>query len=358
MDHTEQPPVIISLCTGIRGIERGIERALGIPVRTAAFVERETFIVENLLAAMEYGLVVPAPIWANLKTFPFASFHGKVHGIIGGYPCQPFSLAGHRKGTGDPRHLWPFIREGIRAAEPVWCFFENVDDHLTMGFDEVYRDLVELGYLVESGIYSAEEVGSPHGRQRLYIFAIRREMAHTNGYDPGRIFRHLLRQKGKSVKEEDKRERHRHEPGTRGKAVAHTGGVGIRESGEEQQSKLFIADGLPRGDEILGEPPGLGRQRHVIVQRDAAKATGTEQWRGTGGADKTFAGWPAGQGPYQYEDEPPRTVESRMVYTLNGYGFIGDLHRAIGNGVVEQTAEKAFKDLTRKHLKTMKAYGY
>lgn len=108
VDNTLESPAVLSLCTGMRGLERGIERAIG-PVRTVAYVEIEAFIIENLVQQMEQGVLAPAPVWSNLKTFPSEQFHGKIHGITGGYPCQPFSVAGQQKGTEDPRHLWPYI---------------------------------------------------------------------------------------------------------------------------------------------------------------------------------------------------------------------------------------------------------
>lgn len=171
MDHPQTTQRILSLCPGIRGLERGIERA-GTPLRTVAFVEIESFICANLVAEMEAGVLAPAPIWSDLKTFDGRKFRGLVDGITGGYPCQPFSIAGQRQGENDPRHLWPFISGIIDAIRPIWCFFENVDDHLTLGFDQVYRDLRDLGYHIEIGVFSAEEVGAPHERQRIFILAL------------------------------------------------------------------------------------------------------------------------------------------------------------------------------------------
>ena len=179
----DNPQTIISLCTGIRGLERGLERAIG-KINVAAYVEIETFICENLLSGMESGLVAPAPIWTDVKTFPSEQFHGKIHGIIGGYPCQPFSVAGKQKGKEDPRHLFPHILEIIKSVRPVWCFFENVSGHLSLGYDEVYRSLSDLGYSVEAGIFTAEEVGAPHRRERLFILAIANELGQSfsDGY--------------------------------------------------------------------------------------------------------------------------------------------------------------------------------
>ena len=83
------------------------------------------------------------------------------------------SRAGKRKGKADPRHLWPFIRDHIRAIRPVFVICENVAGHLSLGFDRVVSDLDDLGYTTSPGIYAAEEVGAPHRRERLFIVAYR-----------------------------------------------------------------------------------------------------------------------------------------------------------------------------------------
>ena len=160
----------VSLCSGYGGIDLGIKKACG-NVRTIAYVEIEAFACANLVAKMEAGLMDAAPIWTNLKTFPWAAFRGKVDILSGGYPCQPFSAAGKRLGTDDPRHLWPFIRDGIRAMRPAACFFENVDGHISLGLSTVISDLEEDGYRCAWGVFSAAEVGAPHQRKRVFILA-------------------------------------------------------------------------------------------------------------------------------------------------------------------------------------------
>lgn len=174
MDHTFKSPSILSLCPGVLGLERGLIRAIG-RIRVVAYVEIEAFIIANLVAQMELGKLAPAPVWSNLKTFDGNIVRGKIDGIIGGYPCQPFSHAGARNGTDDPRHLYPFISGIIKTAGSVWCFFENVEGHLSLGYPEVSADLRSMGYAVEAGIFSAEEVGAPHQRDRLFILAIKHE---------------------------------------------------------------------------------------------------------------------------------------------------------------------------------------
>ncbi len=86
-------------------------------------------------------------------------------------PCQPFSTAGKRKGTKDERHLWPYVRDAIRALRPRLVVLENVRGHLTLGFDVVLADLAALGMSARWGVVRASDAGAPHGRARLFIVA-------------------------------------------------------------------------------------------------------------------------------------------------------------------------------------------
>ena len=168
VDITKELPTVLSLCSGYGGIERGLDLA-GVEHRVIAYVEIEAFGQANLVNKMEAGELLPAPIYTDLKTLPLAPFRDRVDLITGGYPCQPFSAAGKRLGENDPRHLWPYIKEIIRAVRPVRCFFENVEGHISLGLREVIADLEELGYTTTWGIFSAREVGAPHQRKRVYI---------------------------------------------------------------------------------------------------------------------------------------------------------------------------------------------
>lgn len=87
--------------------------------------------------------------------------------------CQPFSCAGRIRGKEDPRHLWPSVKRIVEETNPGVLFFENVPNHVNVGFDEVARDLQGLGYDVEAGLFSAEEVGLCHVRKRLFIVGAR-----------------------------------------------------------------------------------------------------------------------------------------------------------------------------------------
>ena len=170
VDTTQELPTVISFCSGYGGIERGLD-LIGFEHRVIAYVEIEAYAIANLVNKMEAGLLPPAPIYTNLKTFPAHLFRDKVSLITGGYPCQPFSAAGQRKGTDDPRHLWPYIRRHIESIRPVQCFFENVEGHISLGLREVISELEQDGYSTTWGIFSAREVGAPHQRKRVYILA-------------------------------------------------------------------------------------------------------------------------------------------------------------------------------------------
>ena len=175
VDNSKQLPTVISFCSGYGGIERGLELA-GIEHRVLAYVEIEAFAIANLVAKMEQGELVPAPIWTDIKTFPSDLFRDSVDIITGGYPCQPFSVAGRAQAFDDPRHLFPYILDHVRTIRPSQCFFENVEGHINRGLESVLQDLESAGYDSTWGIFSAEEVGAPHQRKRIFI------LANANGY--------------------------------------------------------------------------------------------------------------------------------------------------------------------------------
>lgn len=183
---TTQTITHLGLCAGYGGIELGLQRIFHA-LRTVALCEIEAFACANLVAKMEAGLLDPAPIWSDLKTFPWKMFRGKVDILTGGYPCQPFSAAGKRLGQNDPRHLWPFIADGIRILQPRVVYFENVDGHISLGLREVIEELGELGYKATWGIFSAREVGAPHQRKRVFILAYRNDSGRWQDWLSGKF---------------------------------------------------------------------------------------------------------------------------------------------------------------------------
>lgn len=106
----------------------------------------------------------------DLKTINWADVE-PIDILTAGYPCQPFSHAGHRKGLEDERHIWPFIKEAISSLRPQFVILENVRGHLSLGFDQVLKDLTEIGYDARWQIVRASDVGAPHQRARLFTVA-------------------------------------------------------------------------------------------------------------------------------------------------------------------------------------------
>ena len=91
--------------------------------------------------------------------------------LTGGFPCQPFSVAGKQRGKTDDRYLWPEMLRVIREARPAWIIGENVAGIVNMALDQVHTDLEAEGYEVESLIIPACGVDAPHKRDRVWIIA-------------------------------------------------------------------------------------------------------------------------------------------------------------------------------------------
>lgn len=159
-----------SLFSGIGGLDLGLERA-GMTVAWQSEID-------------PYACRVLAKHWphvpnlGDITTIDWSTVE-PVDLICGGYPCQPFSNNGHRRGDADDRHLWPFFADAIRVLRPRYVVAENVPGHLSLGFDRVLADLAGLGFDVEWSIVSACSMGAPHTRERLYFVA----NAKGNGWD-------------------------------------------------------------------------------------------------------------------------------------------------------------------------------
>lgn len=170
----------LALCAGHGGLELGLHIAEP-EYRTVCYVEREAYQAAALVARMEDQALDCAPVWDDVKTFDGHPWRGKVDIVTGGYPCQPFSTAGQRRGADDPRHIWPDIKRIVKEIGPEFCFFENVANHLNLGFYEVAQDLRSLGYQVAADLVSAKETGASHHRLRLFIVAHRESRGQRSG---------------------------------------------------------------------------------------------------------------------------------------------------------------------------------
>jgi len=185
----------LSLFSGIGGGDIAIKYLIG-GYRTVAYVEFEKYCQDVLCQRIEDGLFDEAEIFGDIRAFnrEYASaYTGMVDLITGGFPCQPFSVAGKQQGEDDARNMWPATLECITIVKPRYAFLENVPGLLsakvTRQVESEFGDMGELtdvsvpyigtilGQLSEAGydskwaVIGADDVGARHRRKRLWILA-------------------------------------------------------------------------------------------------------------------------------------------------------------------------------------------
>ena len=343
----------LSLCSGYEGIGLGLRRVLP-NLREIAYVEIEAFPIANLVAKMEAQHLDQAPIFTDLKTFPYEQFRGKVDILSGGFPCQPFSAAGKRKATDDPRHLFPFIADGIRKCQPRIVFLENVQGILSCKTGDgepvlqyVLRELEQMGYRATAGIFSAEEVGAPHQRKRVFILGY----ASSNGYEDRCT--DAFREKRKS------QEGRMQEPQRGSNAtseLANNDSQVRRRSSPKQPVEIEVKEatrGSSIGDGSNERTPELANSESEGLEGHSGLRSKQDR-----GCELTSQGlWPTRPSQAQYGWEEPRVTQAepqlggatdgttcRVDATTNRV----DRLRLLGNGVVNQTAAKAFVTLIQR----------
>lgn len=135
-------------------------------------VEKEPYCREVLLRRQRDGVLPLFPIWDDIRTFDGRPWRGAVDIVTAGFPCQPWSVAGKRRGPDDDRNLWPDTIRVIREVGPCLAFLENVPGLLRADyFGEILGDLAEAGLDARWEIVSAAECGAPHRRERFWIVA-------------------------------------------------------------------------------------------------------------------------------------------------------------------------------------------
>lgn len=153
----------ISLFSGIGGIDIAAHWA---GFKTVAFVERDKFC-QKVLAKNWPGV----PIHDDVKTFNRSSVNGPVRVISGGFPCQPYSVAGERLGAEDDRALWPENLRIVEEFRPSWFVGENVIGIIGLALDNVLASLESIGYAARTFDIPASAVGAYHERRRVFIVA-------------------------------------------------------------------------------------------------------------------------------------------------------------------------------------------
>ena len=158
----------LSLFSGIGGLDIAAEMAGFTTVGQCEWADYPTKILEKHWPNV--------PRWRDIRTLTKESFYERtglrtVDVISGGFPCQPFSLAGKRGGSEDDRYLWPEMLRVIQELEPTWIVGENVPGIINLALDTVLSDLEDNGYEGQAFIIPACGVDAPHKRERVCIVA-------------------------------------------------------------------------------------------------------------------------------------------------------------------------------------------
>lgn len=168
----------LSLCAGVAGIDLGL-RIADPSIRTVCYVEWAKFPATVIAARIADQALDEAPIWDDVGTFDGRPWCGVVDIVTAGFPCQPVSLAGQRKGMADERFIWGDVARIIGEIQPERVLLENVPGILSADngrfLGRVLGDLAELRYDTEWDLFSAEETTAPHLRKRWFLLAYRNE---------------------------------------------------------------------------------------------------------------------------------------------------------------------------------------
>lgn len=152
-----------SLCTGYGGLDMAVSHVFG--ARTSWISDVDAHV--NVVLEKRFPDV---PNLGDIRTVDWNDVE-PIDILTAGYPCQPFSHAGKRKGTSDDRHLWPHIADAVRTLRPGLVVLENVAGHVSLGLRDVLGEMASVGYNAEWGCLRASDVGAPHPRKRLFIVA-------------------------------------------------------------------------------------------------------------------------------------------------------------------------------------------
>ncbi len=271
---------VLDLFSGIGGFSLGLERAGAF--HTVAFCEREPFCQAVLRKHWP-----DTPIYDDVRTIPTDRLGG-IDLICGGFPCQPWSLAGQQRGAEDDRDLWPAMATLVEELRPTWLIGENVRGFVSqpMGLERSLSDLESLGYEAVPFVIPACAVDAPHRRDRVWIVANsdnaigRRGKERRQGWY-GRSELHGAERLVAHAADDRSGRRQQQPQGSEGaRHVADACGAGSQGSGHEPREAADARAGQPLlvDEEARGQwsvEPDVGRVAHGVPNRvDRLRALG------------------------------------------------------------------------------------
>ncbi len=314
------PITLLSLFSGVGGLDLGVHaalRGLGLLGRTVAYLEGESYAVAALAARMEEQVLDAAPVWDNVSTFDGVPWRGLVDGVIGGFPCQDLSLAGKGEGLdGNKSGLFFQLARIVRDVRPGFVFLENVPGLAFRGLGRVLGELAGLGFDAEWDVFSAEEEGAPHRRERLFILAYR---------------------SGKHLRHEPERLSGRRKRGFRGKGQAKPGDHGPERALANADSQGQLQPRQLRRP-VRRWPGHRGRSKPVANTKGQGLSSIIGKIRG----EAQLSGPPM-CGRWASEPDVARVA--------HGVPDRLDRVRALGNAVVPACAERAFLELWERAMR-------
>jgi len=252
--------------------------------------------------------------------------------VIGGFPCQPFSVIGRRKGKEDDRFLWPEFARVVKEVGPVWVVAENVPGILGSAVDDVLADLEAQGYSAGAFVYPAQAVGAPHRRDRVFV------VAYSESKRCERM--RAVREQKPEVHVREKEAAwnscgSRKLPGKLWRTPDAHCDRGACSDGKMQKK---LTDGLPISINDQAKQSGSrGRLNPDWVECLMGFPIG---WTDINcDSPVPWPGWPAGPFEVQYGYEPPRTAA--------GVPNAGKRLKCLGNAVVPQQAYPIFEAINK-----------
>lgn len=164
----------LSLFSGAGGGDLAFQHLIGL--KCLGYVEYESYCQRLLKQRIKDGFLDAAPIFGDIRSFNAEgyakSYKGMVDVVSGGFPCQPFSTAGKKRGAQDERNMWPATLQAIRIIRPKIAYMENVPGLVSCGYlGVILQDLAESGYNAKWCVLGGLEIGEIVDGKRLWIAA-------------------------------------------------------------------------------------------------------------------------------------------------------------------------------------------